>query len=108
MKPTIIGLYIATNLNYNFHYQVLPKDYSIIEDMERFCRMHKAKQFRMIDSTETFHDANLTVINDPMHEIINFIDGINDSVLIQKLVDEGSLDSKRRNIKIDTGFECGQ
>jgi hypothetical protein len=35
MKPTMIGLYIATNLHDNFHYQVLSKDYSIIEDMEQ-------------------------------------------------------------------------
>jgi anti-sigma regulatory factor (Ser/Thr protein kinase) len=25
MKPTMMGLYIATNLHDNFHYQVLPK-----------------------------------------------------------------------------------
>jgi hypothetical protein len=62
----------------------------------------------MIESMETFHDANLTVINDPRDEIVNFIGGINDSAFIQKLVQEGSLDSKRRNIKIDTGFACGQ
>jgi hypothetical protein len=62
----------------------------------------------MIESIETFHDANLTVINDPRDEIVNFIGEIDDSVLIQKLVQEGSLDSKRRNIKIDTGFACGQ
>ena len=103
-----MGLYIATNLHDNFHYQVLPKDNSIIEDMERYFWKHKSKQFQMIESMETFHDANLTVINDPMDEIVIFICGINHSALIQKLVQEGSLDSKRRNIKIDTGFACGQ
>jgi hypothetical protein len=45
MKPTMIGLYIASNLHNNFHYQVLPKNFSIIEDMERYCRKHKANQF---------------------------------------------------------------
>ncbi len=54
----------------------------------------------MIESMETFHDANLTVINHPRDEIVNFIGGIDDSALIQKLVQEGSLDSKRRNIKL--------
>jgi hypothetical protein len=62
----------------------------------------------MIESTEMFHDENLTVVNDPMHKIVKFIGGIDDSELIQKLVEEGSLDSKRRNIKIDTDFACGQ
>ncbi len=99
-----MGLYIATNLHDNFHYQVLPNDYSIIEDMRRYCWKHKSKQFQMIESMETFHDANLTVINDPRDEIVNFIGGIDDSALIQKLVQEGSLNSKRRNIKNDTGF----
>ena len=79
LKPTMMGLYIATNLHDNFHYQVLPKDYSIIEDMERYCWKHKSKQFQMIESMETFHDANLTVINDPRDEIVNFIGGIDDS-----------------------------
>ena len=74
-----MGLYIATNLHDNFHYQVLPKDYSIIEDMEQYCWKHKSKQFWMIKSMEMFHDANLTVINDPRYEIVNFIGGIDDS-----------------------------
>jgi hypothetical protein len=33
----------------------------------------------MIKSMETFHDANLNVINDPRDEIINFTGGIDDS-----------------------------
>ncbi len=52
----------------------------------------------MIESIETSHDENLTVVNDPMHEIVRFIGGIDDSELIQKLVEEGPLDTKRRNI----------
>jgi hypothetical protein len=79
MKPTMMGVYIATNLHDNFHYQVLPKDFSIIEEMQRFCQKHRSKQFRMIDSMANFHDENLTVINDPRDEIVQFIGGIDDS-----------------------------
>ncbi len=32
----------------------------------------------MIKSMETFHDANLTVINDPRDKIVNFIGEIDD------------------------------